>query len=320
MLQGTADSSTLIAETKRYVRRQVELALAICEKLTDTLENVGGSTVVYAGYAGYSYARAAAITYYRALRQLAQLNANIEAVEALTYHVLAYREEGSIILLFAEPGTENMLGRIADAARYTGAKLTIVSPPLPPILKVWINENHLVEVNEEDPTLAYMIASLRLAARTASKASGVKLRIDRLKSEMEDLDSIVEDLILKYRGELEQLARIREGANIAITFTPTMEPPAIILGRVLQEKGFASLMPISSMLSYLATKSKPWDYVVVLSTDVEADSVRELQFKLSMTSKPPSIVRINLRTDPLTAPVYATILAKHAEKILGGGR
>jgi hypothetical protein len=317
LLQGTTDSPTLIAETRRYVERQSKLASTIAERIRDAIAS-GEEKVVYAAYAGHSYARAAAIAYYRALRQLAQSMVGLETVEALIYHTLAYREESSTILLFAEPGTENMIGRLADAARYTGAKVAIVAPPLPPILKARVEDEALVEVNDPDPALAYIVSSVRLAAETAAKLSGVKLRVERLRAEMEKLEPIVDELIARYKGELEQISGIKKGARVAVVYTPTMEPPAILLGEALRARGPTTITPTSSALSRMTAHKSGWDSVVILSTDVEADSIRELQFKMSVTANVKHSIRVNLRTDPLTAPVYASILVKHLERLIGG--
>ncbi|ABM79898.1 hypothetical protein [Hyperthermus butylicus] len=59
-------------------------------------------------------------------------------------------------------------------------------------------------------------------------------------------------------------------------------------------------------------------FLLVFATDVEADILRELRFKLSIAQNKGKLAEIIMHTDPLTAPVYASLIAELIGDMLSG--
>ncbi|ABM79899.1 hypothetical protein [Hyperthermus butylicus] len=130
MLQLTRDSTPLTREKlKRLEKQAEELAKRIFSFLNQSYSEL------YLTYAGTRYALAAATLGYWVLRQITTTSVRLEPIEALIYHIVAYREENIAVILFAEAGAENIVGRAIDATKLTGVSLVAVTPPLPPVLK-----------------------------------------------------------------------------------------------------------------------------------------------------------------------------------------
>lgn len=316
-----------VAEITAKLKREVKASTATAVELADRIspriasELSAGNPKLYISYAGFSYSKAAAVSLYRTLTQLAQVDVVLEDATTLIYHVLAYRENPSSIILFVEPGNENTLGRLADTAKYTGGTLVALTPPLPPILKQRVEQSaEVVEVAAEKPVVTYLSTALLVAAKLADASGGVKLRINRVLSEVSSLDEAVEELVERYKQQIGEMARLAVGNNDSVViFTPTMEPAAIVyVSAAFSRGGTTRMLSVSEALAAISLAEKlKWSSVLILSTDAEQDSVREIQFKLSMKNPNTRKILVNVRTDPLTAPLYATILVEASQMLEG---
>jgi hypothetical protein len=281
---------------------------------SDLLSFIGAGRL-YVAYGGGGYAEASAYTFYWFLRVLApRRRAVVHSLEELTYHVLAYREpeEAETIVAFVEEGEENNLARLADAARLTGAKLVAVTPPIPPVIEARLGQQSmLVELPPGRPSVYSLVLASLLGYRVASEEAHDSERFKRLGSEVGNYLEVLQDIATRYAGLVNELVEVLETANpLLVSYTPTMRPPAALLESIASNKLPILREPVSSTLARLVRYRNLPPSLVIMKTDVEEDMVRELKFKLSMLlpSRQPRIVELHVRTDPLTAPIYASII------------
>ena len=268
---------------------------------------------LYIAFLGDGYGEAAAYLAYWFVRVLApNLYVEIHSGEDLTYHVFAYQEETTVantrVAVFAEEGVENSLARLADAARLTGTRLLIVAPPTPPIIEARLGEPHVRVLLGGNATLEALFYAAKLGFELGRRKGVKSFRTDRLGGEIGNYAEVVEELVEKYRDFIESVKSV--SGDVAIAFTPTMKPAAILLRSYFEAKGVqASMMTVAGLVKRLST-GKVSRNVVLLCTDVEEDSVREARFKASMMmpSRQPKLIELHMKTDPLTAPIYASIL------------
>lgn len=274
------------------------------------VERVGSPTTIYVAFAGSSYAQASAHLFHWILRQLTEKTIYIGPVEAFLYHTLAYHDEPSLILLFAEPGSENIIARTADAARITGTEFLVVTQPLPDIIAERVGRENLVEVASPRPSIHYVLVAAKSAARLAEMFSSIRVRVERLSNELSNISSIYESLIDKYSDVIPVIAEmIAKKERIDLYASTTMLPPAYILAGYTNKAG---VYPISSLPVHVTSKQLHSN-VIALLTDIEADILKEVKFKVSMYMPGNShIVEFIVHTDPLTAPIYGSLVVEHA--------
>ncbi len=244
---------------------------------------------------------------------LRTLNPSLNIIEAcidtLTYHIVPYIEDLGIIA-FVEKGTENSLIRLLDSTYYTGNKVLLITPPLVRMIRNRVRGQELIEVNLNDVLLSEIILASVTGyeiARKKIRKDDKALRLNRLKIEVHDYSSIVDELISSYRVQLNELKDLLDKVKI-IGYTPTMEPVAYYMQNIVLEKT-RKLIPtieLTRTLSLVEDKKIRDGVMVMFSTTVEEYSIRELLFK-SMPSKI-RIMDLKIKTDPLTAPVYGIIL------------
>ena len=279
-------------------------------KAEHVVEHIGSPTTIYVAFAGSSYAQASAQLFHWILRQLTEKTIYMGPVEAFLYHTLAYHDESSFILLFAEPGSENIIARTADAAHITGTRLLVVTQPLPDIIAERVGRENLVEIASPRPSIHYVLVAAKSAAKLAERFSSIRVRVKRLVNELSSVTSIYESLIERYNDIVPIIAEIlakKERADLYAS--TTMLPPAYILAGYIDN---ARVYPISSLPVHVTSKQLHRN-VITLLTDIEADILKEVKFKVSMYMPGNNrIVELILHTDPLTAPIYGSLVIEHA--------
>ncbi|MEM3988692.1 MAG: hypothetical protein QXZ22_08890, partial [Sulfolobales archaeon] len=148
-----------------------------------------------------------------------------------------------------------------------------------------------------------LLKLLSLLAYTASSLSKQELQVrtKRIKEECLTLAEVADDLIERYDRELKA---VREALSepYLITYTPTLEPAAELASLALSKSvAIAVEVPISYL--YVGKISSK---VLAFTTDVEVYTVRYYFNKI--VEKGGTISEVRLRTDPLTAPLYALLL------------
>jgi len=283
------------------------------ESVAESLGFLEPASRLYIAFLGDGYGEAAAYLAYWFIRVLApNLYVEVHPGEDLTYHVFAYQEEehvaGTRVVVFAEEGVENPLARLADAARLTGTRLLIVSPPTPPLVEARLGEPHVRVLLGGNAVLEALFYAAKLGFELGRKKGVKSFRTDRLGGEIGNYAEVVEELVEKYRGFTEAVRGISE--DVAVAYTPTMRPAAVLLRSYFEARGVAvSTTTVAGLVRRLSAGRVPRN-VVLLYTGVEEDSIREARFKASMMmpSRQPRLIELHMKTDPLTAPIYASIL------------
>lgn len=308
MLQRPRDSTTitqqLIANIEQRLQHHVSIVAKTLLEHHDTL---------YITFIGAGLARASAELVYWPLRQLSEKNIRLVSGEEILYHTLPYHEEKALVLLFSEPGTENVAAKIATTTRLTGNNMVLVSTPLPDALSPYLPRER-IEISEKPFSLSFIIAASKIVAVIIEKYSSIKIRKNRIINEYTNISQIYDDLIRKYEDTIQKIVSIIETSNNIIVYSsPTMMPASYLFEWCLYKQGIPiRIYNLSAILSHLSEelfkKSKNISTIFLL-TDIESDIVREAKFKLSFTSNQRiSIAELTIHTDPLTAPLYASLI------------
>lgn len=283
------------------------------ESVVEGLGFLEPASRLYVAFLGDGYGEAAAYLAYWFIRVLApNFYVEVHPGEDLTYHVFAYQEEGlaagTRAVVFAEEGVENALARLADAARLTNTRLLIVSPPTPPPVEARLGKPHVRVLLGSNAVLEALFYAAKLGFELGKRKGVKSFRIDRLGGEIGNCAEVVEELVEKYRGFTEAVKGIN--GDVIVAYTPTMRPAAVLLKSYFEARSItASTTTIAGLIGRLSTRRVPQN-IVLLYTGVEEDSIREARFKASMTIQPrqPRLIELHVKTDPLTAPIYASIL------------
>ena len=212
--------------------------------------------------------------------------------------------------MFAEKGTENSLIRLLDSTYYTGNHVLLITPQPLQQVKARLRGQQLVLVDRPRRILRQVllasISGYEVADRVREKGDKA-LRFNRLRIEVHDYSSIVDELLSIYSSELRVLADSLDKVSV-IAYTPTMESPAYYLQSIVLEKTgkLIPLVELTSIVGFVEDKVLRNSTIVLFSTTVEEYSVKELLFKSMMARN--KVLELKIRTDPLTAPVYAIML------------
>ncbi len=268
----------------------VEWAAGSVGGVVEELRGVRGIHFAWAGLG----AGAAALTSYWFLRHLLPGTA-AEAMPAgaAAYHTAYGGSEGVGLVVYAERDAGSSVVRVYDAYKFTGCRaVVVVSPPLPPPV-----ESRLAGVARvEAPGVAGMLVFSALLGLSLAEAGGADTaRVRRLRGELEGLAEVAGEAAERFSA----LRSIREGDVLA--YTPTMEPAALLAWRP-----GVSLVPMSSVVPLLSRGLLAGARLYLLATGVEADMVREVEFRAGL-SPGVEVRRILVNTDPLTAPLYASM-------------
>lgn len=275
------------------VRRAEEWAGA---SLGELLHAFSGCRRIHVAWLGLR-ARAAGLVLYWFLRQLTSLDVELVLGEAAAYHTAAYRGSGGVcLLLYVEEGAESSAVRVCDAYRFTGVEsVTVLSPPLPAPVAARLRGQG-VSLVDLPGWLEAVILSARLGLGLAERHGAGGVRVERLRGELGDLAGVAREAAERFSA----LRSIGEGDFIA--YSPTMEPPALLAWRP-----GVTLLPLSAASALIASGRLRGARLYMLYTGVEDDLAREARFKASLSTPPLSLVEVRVNTDPLTAPIYASI-------------
>ena len=259
-----------------------------------------------------SLGEVAAWTAYWVLREVApQAPVEIYSADALAFHVLAYRrsrrEEWSVasdttVYLFVGPGGENQAVFVRDAAVNTGAGLVVIASSLPPVVEERLGEEPLLVTPPGVYTLSSTIFAARLAALLVERLAERNVRVERVSEETGSIASVVDELLERHGDEARRVFKCKA---CIYAHTATLRGPAtlasLLSGGVRMEVQEALAAVAAGLL-----KSP----LRLMYTEADEDAIRELRFKALMRGV--DVAELRLRTDPVTAPIYATILA-HAQ-------
>ncbi len=314
MLSLVRSSSPLVQGLESTVADAEKWSAKEASKIADLL---GNRDHVITAHIGDGYAAASSEVFYWFTRVIApQIRIEKVSAESILYHILAYTIEDAkpTLVVFSEEGGENIIARLADASKLMDTELLIVSPPLPPMVSARFAEGTTyVEIPSTRPSLYQLFLAASMAYQLARRHAFSDKRLQRLRGEIDNYTPILDDLLKKYSNLINELAELASKVQaITIAYTPTMKPVAHMFIDVLRKKQInVNYKPTSAVIIDLIKGHKP-ESIILAYTDVEEDVVRELKFKISMLmpSRKPKIVEFRLKTDPLTAPIYAVIVVE----------
>jgi hypothetical protein len=293
------------------VLERVKGSLSTQQKLEES------SQVLRRAIEGRRYVLVTSTGMFRGLgRYLAQLvnsltSSNAYYVEPyeLTYYIAPYDENREVdVLVTATPDGFPDLYILLDQLVLTGHRVTVLSGTLPEQLKSRFSYVDAVEVPWDELGLLRLVQLLAYSVASLGRRD-LQRRVRRVLDECTSLHTVVEELVERYKEELDALRSTLVRPHV-VTYTPTMEVAAQLLVYG-SDRSLAVLADPPSVHTYLRRVSRD---VVAFTTDVEVYSLRYHLGRVAELGG--RVVELRLRTDPLTAPLYALILVYYV--ILGG--
>ncbi|MEM2006687.1 MAG: hypothetical protein QW154_03540 [Sulfolobales archaeon] len=235
------------------------------------------------------------------LNSLTGVNAFYLEPHELTYYVAPYDEgRETDVLVVTTPEGVNDLYILLDQLTLTGHRVALITEPLPEAVKHRFDWVERAEVAWNRMGLLKLLCLLAYTASSLGRKE-IQVRTRKIKEECLSLAEVADDLVERYDRELKS---IREALSepYLITYTPTLEPAAELASLVLSKSIAVTVgIPISHL--YVGKFSSK---VLAFTSDVEVYTIRYYFNKI--VEKGGTINEVRLRTDPLTAPLYALLL------------
>ncbi|WFO75410.1 hypothetical protein J4526_00440 [Desulfurococcaceae archaeon MEX13E-LK6-19] len=295
-MQSTRNSSTL-----EYLRKIIEVgerwAKEAKSKLVDFIKTRGGELVISYSSLGYS---PASILYWLITTANPEKTPVLQDTDTIALYRLVYRKSSTVIV-FTTRGDDPSLVRIADASRWTGGNILVVTPKPPDIVVEMLRNTPLITVpGGPNEILLSFYESLLSLYTGVDLGVSIGKRLERLKEFInEGYGVTVEELLEKYRNIINN---VKEEEHIIITSTKFLEPASYILLSVLMEKNVkASFVPISLL------KPKRNNVILIVSSSVEESLLKEKKMKALMSGA--KVYELTFNVDPLELPIYLHILA-----------
>ncbi len=317
-MQGVKRSSNLIGlEECGTLEKTIDSIVREAQKHSRVLLGfLEESDDLFIAYSGRWFSEPSAHLLYLFLSTLVEdFPVRVGSIEEFLYYVAGYTDKYSSVVFLGEPGSESLVFRLLSVLRATGRRAAIVSPPLPPQLIGMLETSNAVysEIEHFCPLLG-LITSFYAGVDYASAKKTKNMRISRLLGEkditsaLDELNSIYSRLVGKIRSFLSG----SEGVNIV--YSTTMRAPALLLQVLGGEKTCPRLFMLTEFMQKIREGFCDRNPVIVFTTTVESDVVRELKSSILLRcgNKMGDIVDFTVKTDPLTAPIYASIV------LLGG--
>lgn len=295
---------------REALRREVEKGARLKDALTSLASEAREKIIFsYTGAGGV----AAWIAYWFVKQLAPGVSVEIQPGDALAFHVLAYRESrdeyspasDTTVYLFVGPGGENQSIMVRDASLYTGARLAIISPRLPPLLRDRLGEEpRLLELDGVYTILAPIAAAL-LALEIGESRGYSGTRVKRVEREVLTLTEVLDDLLERFSDTARRAAECRS-VECTVIYTPTMRSAAILHSLLYGSRPLGVQDALAAFMGGVGGR------VLLMYTRGDADAVREVRFRA--LSRGASLVEVVMPTDPLTAPIY-TILVLHARSV-----
>lgn len=221
--------------------------------------------------------------------------------EDLMYYIAPYDEgrESSVIIYSSSEGIHN-LRLLIDQLIWTNHRVLVITQGrVGEDLEYRLSSNMLISLDTDEWLLYTHIITLLAAGELAPTES---LRRSRIMRELSSLDAtLLEDLLQTYDNVLKELRKF-----ITESFITTASPSMWGVAEELVHRGSLNtyLIRPEAVSKHLLRVKK----VLVISTDVEEYSLKFVR-GLAIT-KGIEVFPLNLRTDPLTSPIYGLLLIK----------
>ncbi|MCS7100013.1 MAG: hypothetical protein RMH84_01910 [Sulfolobales archaeon] len=225
----------------------------------------------------------------------------------LAYYVAPYYEgrELDVLLISTSEGL-NDLYVLLDQLSLTGHRVSLISEPLPEVLKRRYEDLSRVEIKLDNMGLLKVLSVLAYAASKLSRRD-LQKRADRIRDECLSLADVADELVERYERELKAIREALSEPYI-VTYTPTLEPAAEAVS-LRMSCGRAYMTGIPTVHLYVGSL---FNKVLAFTTDVEVHSYRYYFNKV--VERGGRIEEVRFRTDPLTAPLYAVMLIYYAAR------
>ncbi len=299
---------SLAEKLREKTARAENWASQVQEELVDFV--VGGKTIF--SYTGLGVVPA--MINHMILRVLVQdPSYNIAPATDVALHIAPYRETEYRILLYTySPWERGEIARLADALYIMGVPLKFVlAEPEDPVVQEKVAEEDTVPVPRGvDPLLAQTLLAARVGVEAAKRITGRgDMRIKRLEEEVGDITSVVEELSKTYEDlgkRVAELVKNHDGRGVLVLSTTSMMPAALVVARAITGLGVPAPVMNVTLGTTMMPRGAP---VLIVHSSTEGDVAREAWFRASMGGAK-KIERLEVRTDPLSAPVYGVILAE----------
>lgn len=294
-----------MSEWSRTVRESLKLdpdkdvVLDLVRRATDGRKHVIVSSVGIFRSVGKYFAQL--------MNSLSSVSAFYVEPHELTYYVAPYDEgREADVLVISTPEGLNDLYILLDQLTLTGHRVVLVSEPLPEVIRLRFGGLERAEVAWGDMGLLRLLAILAHTASSLGRRD-LQVRTRKIREECLSLGDVADDLVDRYGRELKV---IREALSepYLVAYTPTLEPAAELASLVLS-RGATVMAEVPVVHLYVGRVSSK---VLAFTTDVEAYSVR-YHFN-RIVEKGGTIGEVRLKTDPLTAPLYAVLLLYYATR------
>ncbi|MCE4619593.1 MAG: hypothetical protein F7C33_01060 [Desulfurococcales archaeon] len=231
-----------------------------------------------------------ALNLYIALIQ-AGARATIAPASLVATSILPYRETGTVIA-FSNSGRDARAINLLMAASSLGVKAYLVAPPLHPAVEDLVAslEAETITVESEATLLTMMIATLHWRPQLMGA------REQRIQEEIEALPEAWEWIQERYS---DVLGAAQDDVPARAYYSPLMEAAA-------QYHTLASGKPSYELEDSLLIEARGERPLLFLSS-VEAYNYKDILLGLAMRGVRP--LRVEVNTDPVTANIYASIIA-----------
>lgn len=219
--------------------------------------------------------------------------------EDLMYYIAPYDEsrESSVIIYSSSEGLHN-LRLLTDQLTWTNHRVLVVAQSkLGEDLEYRLSGNVVVNLGTDEWLLhAHVITSLAAVELAPSES----LRKARIVKELNSLDAkLLEDLLQAYDNVLRELRKF-----VAEPFITTASPSMWgVAEEIVYKRSYNTYLVRPEAVPRHVSKVKR---VLIISTDVEEYSLKSVR-GLSITQGV-EVFSLNLRTDPLTSPIYGLLL------------
>lgn len=278
----------LLNEVRKTVSLEKELNL-----FKDFILNSRKLVMTYSGPYS-SPARYATLT----LTSLTNKEVRFLEPEELMYYVAPYDEEREAdVVIYSSVDGLTTLDLLADQLLWTKHNLFVITQKeLTEELKYKLSNSTVINLNTDAWVLTTHILTGLAVANVRTEEF---LRSSRLRSEFNNItEELIKDLINVYEPTVKELRKFLEKPTL-ITATPSMWGAAEELTYNLPNTYLINVDSIFKMINRL-------NRVLLITTDVEEFAVKPVK-SLSITRNV-EVFTLNIRTDPLTAPIYAVIL------------
>jgi len=250
----------------------------------------------------------ASIMYWIVMTLNPESNAYLLESNALTYHVLPYREGYRVVFYSSNPYSSTTINLLQTASLTGNEPLLITPKPLDERITSMYSRYTTIYIDKTDELEAVLVMVLS-TYYALSKIFRDKLgsRGRRLYDHVvEGVLPIVEDLIDRY---VDTLINILNQKEFTITSSKVLEPISLYFVDVFRRLGYETYyQPIDQAVG--------GRNILLLSTSVDDYSLREYRFRFNMSST--NCIELSLNTDPLEAQVYLSLLGYYLIYSLSG--